>query len=74
MEPVKKYITIGTKTLFTHYCDTTDHVIIDNRGLHLPEQACYEPADILFSDPGLDLRDLAIDECGTVYILDGGRG
>ncbi|KQC04770.1 MAG: hypothetical protein APR53_02875 [Methanoculleus sp. SDB] len=73
MEPVK-FVTIGTTSLFTQYCEETTHLVIDDRGLHLPEQACYEFPGIMFSRPGLDLRDLAVDECGTLYLLDGGTG
>ncbi len=65
-----KYKRINTKSLFEEFKSGLENLELTEEGLRLGRRELYRPGDFILDDPDLDLRDVAADECDTLYIID----
>ncbi len=65
-----KYKRINTKSLFEEFKSSLENLDLTEEGLRLSRRELYKPGDNILEEPSLDLRDVAADECDTVYVID----
>ncbi len=65
-----KYKRINTKSLFEEFKSSLENLDLAEEGLRLSRRELYKPGDDILEEPGLDLKDVAADECDTVYVID----
>ena len=65
-----KYKRINTRALFEEFSIELENLELTEKGLHLSSMELYKPRDDIFDDPDLDLKDLDVDECDILYIID----
>ncbi len=65
-----KYKRINTRTLFKEFNIGLENLELTEEGLHLSQRELYKPGDDILDDPDLDLKDVDVDECDTLYVID----
>ncbi len=65
-------IRINTTEQWRRLKDRTDNLRIDEEGLSIQKEFHYELRDEILVELK-DMRDLVLDECGNLYIVDGAR-
>ncbi len=66
------YIRINTAELLRHFQLDADNLALQD-GLRLGSSNIYIYKESIIRDASLDMADIAVDECDTVYFIDGGR-
>jgi len=61
---------INTRALFEEFSIELKNLELTEKGLHLSSMELYKPGDDIFDDPDLELKDLDVDECDILYIID----
>ena len=65
-----KYKRINTKSLFEEFKSNLKNLDLTEQGLCLSQvELCRQETDLL-NEAGLSLKDIAIDSCDTVYVID----
>ncbi len=65
-----KYKRINTKSLFEEFKSGLENLDLTEEGLRLSRRELYNPGDDILEEPSLKLKDVAADECDTVYVID----
>lgn len=65
-----KYKRINTKSLFEEFKLELHNLVITEKGLHLKPRRLYKPREEILAAPDLELKDVDVDECDTLYLLD----
>lgn len=65
-----KYKRINTKSLFEEFKSGLENLELTEEGMRLGRRELYRPGDFILDGFDLDLRDVAADECDTLYIID----
>jgi phage tail-like protein len=65
-----KYKRINTWSLFEEYKSALKNLEITEDGLRLSTRGLFKPGNEIFDDSDLELKDVSIDECNTLYIID----
>lgn len=65
-----KYKRINTKSLFEEFKGEIRNLEIREEGLRLSLRDLYKPGEDILNSPDLELKDVDVDECDILYILD----
>ncbi len=65
-----KYKRINTKSLFEEFKSGLENLELAEKGLRLTLRGLYKPGDDILNEPDMEVRDVDIDECDIVYVLD----